>query len=111
MNKHITTIESLAELIQRTRASKGDVQALDKKVQALETKVAVRPAVALARVAPLDNRRGGDTILRSGKSEGPIGDGRTIRMGSSPCHEEPCDGYASLLLSAPCGDIPRRRVC
>jgi oligoendopeptidase F len=39
MNKHITTIESLAELIQRTRASKEDVQALDKKVQALDTKV------------------------------------------------------------------------
>ena len=35
----ITTIEGLAEMIQRTMASKEDVHALDKKVQALDTKV------------------------------------------------------------------------
>jgi DNA repair exonuclease SbcCD ATPase subunit len=35
----ITTIEGLAEMIQRTMASKEDVQALDTKVQALDTKV------------------------------------------------------------------------
>jgi hypothetical protein len=35
----ITTIEGLAEMIQRTMASKEDVQALDKKVQALDNKV------------------------------------------------------------------------
>jgi hypothetical protein len=39
MDKHITTSEGLAEMIQRTMASKEDVQALDKKVQALDTKV------------------------------------------------------------------------
>jgi len=32
MEKPITTIEGLAEMIQRTMASKDDVQALDKKV-------------------------------------------------------------------------------
>jgi hypothetical protein len=32
MNKEIKTIEDLAELMIRTRASKEDVQALDKKV-------------------------------------------------------------------------------
>ena len=32
MDKKITTIEALAEMIQRTMASKEDVQALDKKV-------------------------------------------------------------------------------
>jgi hypothetical protein len=32
MEKNITTIEGLAEMIQRTMASKEDVQALDKKV-------------------------------------------------------------------------------
>jgi hypothetical protein len=37
--KNITTIEGLAEMIQRTMASKEDVQALDKKVQALDMKV------------------------------------------------------------------------
>ena len=37
--QNITTIEGLAEMIQRTMASKEDVQALDKKVQALDTKV------------------------------------------------------------------------
>ena len=36
---HITTIAGLAEMIQRTMASKEDVHALDKKVQALDTKV------------------------------------------------------------------------
>ena len=35
----ITTIEGLAEMIQRTMASKEDGQALDKKVQALDMKV------------------------------------------------------------------------
>jgi hypothetical protein len=35
----ITTIEGVAEMIQRTMASKEDVQALGKKVQALDTKV------------------------------------------------------------------------
>jgi hypothetical protein len=35
----ITTIEGLAEMIQRTMASTEDVQALDKKVQALDMKV------------------------------------------------------------------------
>jgi hypothetical protein len=35
----ITTIEGLAEMMQRTMASKEDVHALDKKVQALDTKV------------------------------------------------------------------------
>ena len=35
----ITTIEGLAEMIQRTMARKEDVQALDKKVQALDMKV------------------------------------------------------------------------
>jgi hypothetical protein len=35
----ITTIEGLAEMIQRTMASKEDVQALNKKVQALDMKV------------------------------------------------------------------------
>jgi DNA repair exonuclease SbcCD ATPase subunit len=35
----ITTIEGLAEMIQRTMASKEDVQALDKKVQALDNKI------------------------------------------------------------------------
>ena len=35
----ITTIEGLAEMIQRTMASKEDVHALDKKIQALDTKV------------------------------------------------------------------------
>jgi hypothetical protein len=39
MNKHITTIEGLAEMIQRTMASKEDVQALGTKVQARDTKV------------------------------------------------------------------------
>jgi hypothetical protein len=34
MNKNITTIEGLAEMIQRTMASKEDVQALDKKITA-----------------------------------------------------------------------------
>jgi hypothetical protein len=34
-----TTIEGLAEMIQRTMASKEDVQELDKKVQALDMKV------------------------------------------------------------------------
>jgi hypothetical protein len=38
--KNITTIEGLAEMIQRTMASKEDVHALDKKVQALDMKVA-----------------------------------------------------------------------
>jgi len=28
-----------------------------------------------------------------------------------PFEEERCDGYASLLLSAPCGYSARRRVC
>ena len=37
--QNITTIEGLAEMMQRTMASKEDVQALDKKVQALDTKV------------------------------------------------------------------------
>jgi oligoendopeptidase F len=37
--KNITTIEGLAEMIQRTMASKEDVHALDKKIQALDTKV------------------------------------------------------------------------
>jgi len=37
--QNITTIEGLAEMIQRTMASKEDVQALDKKVQALDMKV------------------------------------------------------------------------
>jgi hypothetical protein len=37
--KNITTIEGLAEMIQRSMASKEDVHALDKKVQALDTKV------------------------------------------------------------------------
>jgi hypothetical protein len=32
MDKTITTIEGLAEMIQRTMASKEDVQALDRKV-------------------------------------------------------------------------------
>ena len=36
---NITTIEGLAEMIQRTMASKEDVHALDTKVQALDTKV------------------------------------------------------------------------
>jgi hypothetical protein len=36
--KTITTIEGLAEMIQRTMASKEDVQALDKKVQTLDTR-------------------------------------------------------------------------
>jgi hypothetical protein len=36
---NITTIEGLAEMIQRTMASTEDVQALDKKVQALDMKV------------------------------------------------------------------------
>jgi len=36
---NITTIEGLAAMIQRTMASKEDVQALDTKVQALDTKV------------------------------------------------------------------------
>jgi oligoendopeptidase F len=36
---NITTIEGLAEMIQRTMASKEDIQALDKKFQALDTKV------------------------------------------------------------------------
>jgi hypothetical protein len=36
---NITTIAGLAEMIQRTMASKEDVQALDNKVQALEMKV------------------------------------------------------------------------
>ena len=35
----ITTIEGLAEMIQRTMASTEDGQALDKKVQALDMKV------------------------------------------------------------------------
>ena len=39
MNKKITTIEGLAALINETMASKEDVQALDKKIQALDTKV------------------------------------------------------------------------
>jgi glucose-6-phosphate-specific signal transduction histidine kinase len=38
-HKNITTIEGLAEMIQRTMANKEDVQALDKKVQALDMKV------------------------------------------------------------------------
>jgi hypothetical protein len=38
--KNITTIEGLAEMIQRSMASKEDVNALDKKIQALDTKVA-----------------------------------------------------------------------
>jgi len=37
--QNITTIEGLAEMIQRTMASKEDVQALDNKVQALDMKV------------------------------------------------------------------------
>jgi oligoendopeptidase F len=37
--KNITTIEGLAEMLQRTMARKEDVQVLDKKVQALDTKV------------------------------------------------------------------------
>jgi hypothetical protein len=37
--KTITTIEGLAEMMQRTMASKEDVHALDKKVQALDMKV------------------------------------------------------------------------
>jgi hypothetical protein len=36
----ITTIEGLAEMIQRTMASKEDVQALDTKVQALDNTIA-----------------------------------------------------------------------
>jgi oligoendopeptidase F len=36
---NITTIEGLAEMIQHTMASKEDIQALDKKFQALDTKV------------------------------------------------------------------------
>jgi hypothetical protein len=40
MAKDIKTIEDLAEMIQRTMASKEDVQALDTKVEALDTKVA-----------------------------------------------------------------------
>ena len=36
---NITTIEGLAEMIQRTMASKEDVQALDTKVEALDKKV------------------------------------------------------------------------
>jgi hypothetical protein len=39
MAKHITTIEDLAVMINTHMASKEDVQALDKKVQALDTKV------------------------------------------------------------------------
>ena len=39
MEKNITTIEGLAEMIQRTMASKDGVQALDKQVQALDQKV------------------------------------------------------------------------
>jgi hypothetical protein len=39
MNKHITTIDGLAAMIQRTVASKEDVQALGTKVQARDTKV------------------------------------------------------------------------
>ena len=35
----VTTIEGLAEMIQRTMANKEDVHALDKKVQALDNKV------------------------------------------------------------------------
>jgi hypothetical protein len=35
----ITTIEGLAEMIQRTMASKEDVHVLDKKVQALDMNV------------------------------------------------------------------------
>jgi len=37
--KNITTIEGLAEMIQRTMASKEAAQALDKKAQAIDTKV------------------------------------------------------------------------
>jgi hypothetical protein len=37
--KNITTIEGLAAMIQRTMASKEDVHALDKQVQALDMKV------------------------------------------------------------------------
>jgi oligoendopeptidase F len=37
--KNITTIEGLAEMIQRTMASKEDVQALDKKIQVFDIKV------------------------------------------------------------------------
>jgi hypothetical protein len=45
---NITTIEGLAEMIQRTMASKKDVQALDKQVEALDTKVTEGGTVALA---------------------------------------------------------------
>jgi hypothetical protein len=39
MNKDIKTIEDLAAMIQRTMASKEDVQALETKVEALDKKV------------------------------------------------------------------------
>src|SRR5687768_16062210 len=63
------------------------------------------------QVDPLDKRRGEDTIFRNGGSEGP-----QLMAGISgwqqPLREERCDGYAALLVSAPCRFMaPMRRVC
>jgi hypothetical protein len=67
-------------------------------------------ALAPMRVDPLDKKHGWDTIFSNGGSEGPL-----LMAGTSlwqqPCREELCDGYASLLLSAPFGCVSRRRVC
>jgi hypothetical protein len=67
-------------------------------------------ALAPTRVDPLDKKHGGDTIFSNGGSEGPL-----LMAGTSvwqqPCQEELCDGYASLLLSAPFGCVSGRRVC
>jgi hypothetical protein len=65
--------------------------------------------LAPEQMAPLDNRRRGDTIFTHGGSEGP-----RLTAGLSgwqqPFQEELCDGYASLFLSSPGGLVSRRRV-
>jgi hypothetical protein len=61
------------------------------------------------RTNPLDKRRGGDTILELVGAK-IHGRGQDYSWSSSPCNEERGDGNASMLLSAPCGYIPRRRV-
>jgi hypothetical protein len=59
---------------------------------------------------PLDKRRREDAIFINGWSEDLLFlAGRSVWQ--QPFLEERCGGYASWLLSAPCGSGTMRRVC
>jgi hypothetical protein len=56
----------------------------------------------LVHLDPLDKEPGGDTIFRSSRcTDPPLMAGRCTWQ--QPMQEESCDGYATLLLSAPYG--------